>query len=95
MTGSLQVHLVNKIIVFFFAFFLNQHCDCHMVNVFDFYQSYLLVLKHRPPVNEGHPRHIVHGIVDLLVEGAVFEPALVEVADAEHKKLPVQQLALA
>ena len=48
--------------------------------------SYLLVLKHRPPVNEGHPRHIVHRIIDLSVEGAVFEPALVEVADAEHEE---------
>lgn len=84
MTGSLQVHLVNIITVFFF--FLKQHCDCHMVNVFDFYQSYLLVLKHRPPVNEGHPRHIFHGFIELSVEDAVFEPALVEVADAEHEQ---------
>lgn len=47
-------------------------------------QPHLLVLEHGPPVDEGHAGHVLHLIVDLPVEDAVLQPALVQVADAEQ-----------
>lgn len=79
MINWITVHAVDIIIVFV------NRCREPLPHSHRCYQSYLLVLEHRPPVNEGLSRHVVHRIVDLPVEGAVFEPALVEVADAEQE----------
>ena len=46
-----------------------------------FYYTYLLLVKNGPPVDSGHPRHVVNLLVDLSVEGAVLQPALMEVND--------------
>lgn len=46
------------------------------------YYTYLFLVENRSPVNSGHQRHIVNLFVDVSVEGAVLQPALMEVDDA-------------
>lgn len=46
------------------------------------YYSYLLLVENRPPVDSGHQRHVVNLLVDFSVEGAVLQPAIMEVDDA-------------
>ncbi len=43
--------------------------------------TYLLLVENRSPVDSGHPRHVINLLVDFTVEGAVLQPALMEVCD--------------
>lgn len=45
------------------------------------YYTYLLRVENGAPVDPGHQRHIVNLFVDFSVEGAVLQPALVEMDD--------------
>lgn len=43
--------------------------------------TYLLLVENGPPVDSGHQRHVINLLVDVSVEGAVLQPALMEVDD--------------
>lgn len=57
------------------------------------YSTYFLLIKNRPPVDQGHPRHVVNLLVDVSVDGTVLQPAVVKKNDTgviegqkRHKK---------